>query len=87
MFLLMIEGSWASFHEVIDMTSRLHGGLFLLIPPQNEQVPLSFLLLLSCFSRVQLCATPLDGSPPGSAVPGILQAGTLERVAIAFSIV
>ena len=29
----------------------------------------------------------IDGSPPGSAVPGILQAGTLERVAIAFSIV
>ena len=28
---------------------------------------------------------PIDGSPPGSAVPGILQARTLERVAIAFS--
>ena len=29
---------------------------------------------------------PTDGSPPGSAVPGILQARTLEWVAIAFSI-
>ena len=29
----------------------------------------------------------IDGSPPGSAVPGILQARTLEWVAIAFSIV
>ena len=27
----------------------------------------------------------IDGSPPGSPVPGILQAGTLEWVAIAFS--
>ena len=27
---------------------------------------------------------PIDGSPPGSAVPGILQAGTLEWVAISF---
>ena len=27
----------------------------------------------------------MDGSPPGSAVPGILQAGTLEWVAISFS--
>ena len=27
----------------------------------------------------------LDGSPPGSAVPGILQARTLEWVAISFS--
>ena len=28
---------------------------------------------------------PIDGSPPGSPVPGILEARTLERVAIAFS--
>ena len=42
------------------------------------------LLLLSRFSRVQLC-DPIDGSPPGSSVPGILQARTLEWVAIAFS--
>ena len=31
-----------------------------------------------------LCDT-IDGSPPGSAVPGILQARTLEWVAISFS--
>ena len=42
------------------------------------------LLLLSRFSRVRLCATP-DLSPPGSPVPGILQARTLEWVAISFS--
>ena len=29
---------------------------------------------------------PIDGSPPGSAVPGILQARTLEWVATAFSL-
>ena len=29
---------------------------------------------------------PIDGSPPGSPVPGILQARTLEWGAIAFSI-
>ena len=37
---------------------------------------------------LQSCATlcdPIDGSPPGSPVPGILQARTLEWVAIAFS--
>ena len=37
---------------------------------------------------LQLCPTlcdPMDGSPPGSAVPGILQARTLEWVAISFS--
>ena len=25
---------------------------------------------------------PMDGSPPGSSVPGILQAGALERVPV-----
>ena len=42
------------------------------------------LLLLSRFSRVRLCDL-IDGSPPGSPVPGILQARTLEWVAISFS--
>ena len=37
---------------------------------------------------LQLCPTlcePIDGSPPGSSVPGILQARILEWVAISFS--
>ena len=36
----------------------------------------------------QLCLTlyyPMDCSPPGSSVPGILQVGILEWVAIPFS--
>ena len=43
------------------------------------------LLLLSHFSRVRLCATPIDSSLPGSSVHGIFQARVLEWVAIAFS--
>ena len=39
-------------------------------------------LLQSCLT---LC-DPIDGSPPGSPVPGILQARTLEWVALAFSL-
>ena len=42
-----------------------------------------------CYARsFQSCPTlcdPIDGSPPGSPVPGILQARTLEWVAISFS--
>ena len=37
---------------------------------------------------LQYCPTlcdPIDGSPPGSPIPGILQARTLEWVAISFS--
>ena len=44
----------------------------------------ALLLLLS----LQSCPTPcdpIDGSPPGSPIPEILQARTLEWVAISFS--
>ena len=44
--------------------------------------------LLRAAKSLQLCPTlcdPIDGSPPGSAVPGTLQARTLEWVAISFS--
>ena len=37
---------------------------------------------------LQSCPTlcdPIDGSPPGSPIPGILQARTLQWVAISFS--
>ena len=42
------------------------------------------MLLLSHFSRVRLW-DPINGSPPGSPAPGILQAKALEWVAISFS--
>ena len=43
---------------------------------------------MPCAAAAKSCPTlrdPIDGSPPGSPVPGILQARTLEWVAIAFS--
>ena len=42
----------------------------------------------SAAKLLQSCRTlcdPIDGSPPGSPIPGILQARTLEWVAISFS--
>ena len=48
----------------------------------NRSLKSKLLLLLSHFSCVR---DPIDGSPPGSPVPGILQAWTLEWVAISFS--
>ena len=48
-----------------------------------------FLILVIYAKSLQSCPTlcdPIDGSPPGSPMPGILQARTLEWVAIAFSI-
>ena len=47
----------------------------------------SCLVLAAAAKSLQLCPTlcnPIDGGPPGSPVPGILQARTLEWVAISF---
>ena len=47
-----------------------------------------FVLAAAAAKSLQSCPTlcnPRDGSPPGSTVPGILQARTLEWVAISFS--
>ena len=47
-----------------------------------------FKLAAAAAKSLQLCSTlcnPIDGSPPASPVPGILQARTLEWVAISFS--
>ena len=56
--------------------------------PRSEMsdAPRHPMLLLA--KSLQSCPTlcdPIDSSPPGSPVPGILQARTLEQVAISFS--
>ena len=53
-------------------------------PPGKSHLYVLLLLLLSRFSHPTLC-NPIDSSPPGSPVSGILQARTLEWVAISFS--
>ena len=53
------------------------------------QVPLSLLAAAAAAKSLQSCPTlcdAIDGNPPGSAIPGILQARTLEWAAISFSI-
>ena len=56
-----------------------------LCDPMNHMPGLPML----CYAKsLQSCPTlcdPIDGSPPGSPIPGILQARTLEWVAISFS--
>ena len=53
----------------------------LLLWKESYEQPAAAKLLQSCPT---LC-DPIDGSQPGSAMPGILQARTLEWVAISFS--
>ena len=50
--------------------------------------PVYSFIAAAAAKSLQSCLTlcdPIDGSPPGSLVPGILQARTLEWVAISFS--
>ena len=57
-------------------------------PSILEWVAYPFSSCCCCYKSLQSCPTlcdPIDGSPPGSSVPGILQARTLEWVAISFS--
>ena len=61
------------------------------LPSQAEGVPSTAIppnAAAAAAKSLQSCPTlcdPIDGSPPGSPVPGILQARTLEWVAISFS--
>ena len=56
---------------------------------ENVELNLGLCLVAAAAAKsLQSCPTlcdPIDGSPPGSPIPGILQARTLEWVAISFS--
>ena len=69
------HGKWN--HNGITVSTHQNMG-------RKQLLLLLLLLLLSRVSLVRLC-DPIDSSPPGSAIPGILQARTLEWVAISFS--
>ena len=48
---------------------------------EGDVIILGILVAAAAAKSCQSCPTlrdPVDGSPPGSPVPGILQAGTLE---------
>ena len=54
----------------------------------REEVTLPLFVDAAAVKSLKSCPTlcdPIDGSPPGSPVPGILQARTLEWVAISLS--
>ena len=57
-------------------------------PPRAKSIAAAAAAAAAAAKSLQSCPTLLDpiyGSPPGSAVPWILQARTLEWVAISFS--
>ena len=62
-------------------------GLMLLLMPRaaNVQDAAAAAAAAKSLQSCPILCDPIDGSPPGSPVPGILQARTLEWVAISFS--
>ena len=61
-----------------------------LLKPGLENLSITLLVCASAAAAKSLqsgptLCDPIDGSPPGSPIPGILQARTLEWVAISFS--
>ena len=68
-----------TFHHIWD---------FLAIISSNSPSTLFSSPAAAAAKSHQSCPTlcdPINGSPPGSSIPGILQARTLEWVAISFS--
>ena len=73
---------------LFNMLSRL----VITFPPRSKRLLVSWLqspsTVIVAAKSLQSCPTlcdPIDGSPPGSPVPGTLQARTLELVAISSS--
>ena len=66
------------------VSPALAGGFFTTEPLEKSQSNPAATAAKSLQSCPTLC-DPIDGSPPGSPVPGILQARTLQWVAISFS--
>ena len=87
----MIIGSVAGVVTVLGfkfltVSINRHSQSNLDLPPSPSYIPSA--AAAAAAKSLQSCPTlcdPIDGSPPGSSVPGILQARTLEWAAIAFS--
>ena len=74
---------WMNLQPIIhnEVSQKEKNAVLMHIYGTNEDGTAAAKSLQSCPT---LC-DPIDSSPPGSAVPGILQARTLEWGAIAFS--
>ena len=86
--LLYLEGKGKGketllFHE----SPRKYYSASLWLPSAMPTFGMGSVTVTATAKSLQPCPTlcdPIDGSPPGSAVPGILQARILECVALSF---
>ena len=85
-FYWIIFSSWSHLFKLLNISKDLTSDYLFIIYNKSDFYPIfqSTAAAKSLQSCLTLCDL-IDGSPPGSSVPGILQARTLEWVAIAFS--
>ena len=72
----------------ISLIVMYDASMLMLIIIRKFQLKTTSFLLAAAAKLLQSCPTlcdPIDGSPPGSSIPGILQARILEWVVISFS--
>ena len=79
-FIVQLSHPYMTTRKTIALTTQTFVG---------KVMSLIFNMLSAAAAKsLQSCPTlcdPIDGNPPGSPIPGILQARTLEWVAISFS--
>ena len=69
--------------DALEKEMATHSSILAWRVPWTEE-PAAASAVKSLQSYPTLCH-PIDGSPPGSPIPGILQARTLEWAAVSFS--
>ena len=83
-----VIGEWLASTPVSPLLRFLAALSLVPLPGRSQQLPWRLPGGPAAAKSLQSCPTlcdPIDSSPPGSPVPGILQARTLEWVAISFS--
>ena len=73
-----------NFSMFLKVSSKMMFLSIFFIPPTNSffTVTYAWVCILSCFSQCSSLCDPMDCSPPGSSVHGILQARILKWVAM-----
>ena len=83
----MVGNSWGEYAQEIITVVQMTDAKDLNIG-SSDRNDTYVVAAAAAAKSLQSCPTlcgPIDGSPPGSPIPGILQARTLEWVAISFS--
>ena len=78
---------WTFVGKVMSLLFNMLSRLIITFHPSSKHLLISLVIPIAAKS-LQSCLTlcnPTDGSTPGSPVPGILQARTMEWVAISIS--